>query len=68
MKNADWRENIDVDIRPPDYYFSWNSFKHNFWINEATGRLELTIDGRSNYGKLSKGSTETVFEILTGKE
>src|SRR5690625_1215754 len=40
LKNADWEENVEVDIRPPDYYFSWNSFKHSIWINKEFKRLE----------------------------
>lgn len=61
-------ENTDVDIDPPDYRFAWNSLNHNVWINEATGRLELTIDERSNFATLFKGSSKIVFEILTDKE
>lgn len=68
LKNANWKENIDVDSRLPDYRFAWNSFHHNVWINEYTGKLELTIDGRSNYTTLSKRSSKIVFEILTDKE
>ncbi len=34
LGNADWQENVKVDIRPPDYRFSWNSFKHDIWINQ----------------------------------
>ena len=68
LGNADWQENIKVDIRPPDYSFTWNSYKHNVWINEESDRLELIIEGQSNYGTLSKESSKIVFEILTGKK
>lgn len=67
MKNADWRENVKVDIRPPDYTFNWNSYMHSVWVNEEYEKLELMIDGQSNFGTLSKPSSEIVFEILTGK-
>jgi len=68
LKGANWEENIDVDIEPPDYRFVWNSFHHNVWVIEATGRLQLTIDERSNFVTLSKSSSKIVFEILTDKE
>lgn len=68
LGNADWQENIKVDIRPPDYSFTWNSYKHNVWINEESDRLELIIEGQSNYGTLSKESSKIVYEILTGKK
>ena len=68
LKNANWEENTDVDIEPPDYRFVWNSFHHNVWVIEATGRLQLTIDERSNFVTLSKSSSKIVFEILTGEE
>lgn len=65
IKSADWQENVDVDIRPADYHFKWNSYTHNVWINEETNKLELNIEGKSNYGVLSSNSSEIVFEILT---
>lgn len=68
LGNADWQENIKVDIRPPDYSFTWDSYKHNVWIPEESDRLELIIEGQSNYGTLSKESSKIVFEILTGKK
>lgn len=68
LGNADWQENIKVDIMPPDYRFSWNSFKHNVWVNQNSNRLELIIEGQSNYGSLSEKSSEVVFGILTGKK
>lgn len=68
MKNADWQENIKVDIRPPDYSFSWNSFEHDVWINQESERIALSIHGQSNYGTLTKDVTETVFEILTDEK
>lgn len=67
LKNADWQENVEVDIRPPDYRFNWNSYEHNVWINEESDRLEFSIEGKSNYGTMSKSSSVTVFEILTGR-
>ena len=68
LKNAAWQENIKVDIRPPDYQFSWNSFKHDVWINQESERIELIIQGQSKYGNLSNVSSERVFEILTGEK
>src|SRR5699024_9496865 len=68
LKSANWEENTDVDIEPPDYRFVWNSFHHNVWVIEATARLQLTIDERSNFVTLSKSSSKIVFEILTDKE
>jgi hypothetical protein len=68
LSNADWEENIQVDIEPPDYRFSWNSFTHSIWINQEYERLEILIEGQSNYGSLSADSSEVVFEILTGKK
>jgi hypothetical protein len=68
LSNADWEENIQVDIEPPDYRFSWNSFQHSVWVNQEYKRLELLIEGQSNYGSLSADSSEVVFEILTGKK
>jgi hypothetical protein len=67
LKNADWEENVVVDITPPDYTFTWNSFKHSVWRNEEYERLELKIEGQSNWGTLSKSSSETVSEILIGE-
>lgn len=67
LKRADWQDNIDVDIRPADFHFTWNSFKHDVWINKDSKRIELTIEGRSNYVNLSKKASETVLKILTGK-
>ncbi|WP_339216305.1 hypothetical protein [Ornithinibacillus sp. FSL M8-0202] len=66
LDNADWQENIKLDIRPPDYQFTWNSYEHHVWLNE-NGTLELIIVGQSNYVTLSEGASERVFEILTGK-
>lgn len=68
LKTVKWKENVEVDIRPADYRFTWNSYEHYVWVNEEYGRLELSIDGQSNYGTLSTDSSEIVFEILTGKE
>jgi len=67
LKKADWEENVEVDITPPDYTFTWNSFKHSVWRNEEYERLELKIDGQSNWGTLSKSSSEIVYEILKGE-
>jgi len=67
LKNGAWQENVKVDIRPPDYQFSWNSFKHDVWINQESERIELIIQGQSNYGTLSVDSSKIIFEILTGK-
>ena len=39
LGNADWQENVKVDIRPPDYSFTWNSYKHSVWINEEYERI-----------------------------
>jgi uncharacterized protein YcfL len=68
LENADWQENIQVDITPPDYRFSWNSFNHGVWINQEYERLELLIEGQSNYGSLTADSSKIIFEILTGKK
>lgn len=67
LKNADWKENVKVDIRPSDYSFIWNSYKHGVWINKDYERLELEIYGQSNFGTLSSHSSEVVYQILTGK-
>ncbi|WP_417897685.1 hypothetical protein ABN702_15500 [Bacillus haimaensis] len=64
LKNADWEENVVVDITPPDYTFTWNSFKHSVWRNEEYERLELTIDGQPNWGTLSKSSSKIVYEMI----
>lgn len=64
LRGADWQENVELDIRPPDYYFSWNGFEHNVWLNETTKRLELSVEGKSNYGKLSEHSSSIVLELL----
>lgn len=55
------QQNVEVDIRPPDYYFKWNSYTHNVWINEATNRLELSIEAMSNYGVLSSDASEKLY-------
>ena len=68
LGNADWQENVKVDIGSPDYRFSWNTFNHSVWINQEYERLELLIEGQSNYGTLSADSSGIVFEILTGKK
>ena len=68
LGNADWQENVQVDIGPPDYRFTWNSFNHSIWINQEYESLELLIEGQSNYGTLSSDSSAVVFEILTGKK
>lgn len=68
LGNADWQENVKVDIGPPDYEFTWNSYRHSVWINEEYQRLELKIAGQSNYGTLSQDSSSKVYKILTGKE
>lgn len=67
FKNANWEENIEVDIRPPDYYFSWNSYKHSVWVNKKYKRLDLIIEGQSNYVTLPTSSSEILFEILADK-
>ncbi|WP_096271297.1 hypothetical protein [Paucisalibacillus globulus] len=67
LGNADWEENVKVDIAPPDYSFTWNNYNHSVWVNEGSERLELMIEGQSNYGTLSKTPSELVFEILTGE-
>lgn len=68
LENADWQENVMVDIGPPDYRFTWNSFTHSVWINQEYERLELLIEGQSNYGTMSSDSSDIVFEILTGRK
>lgn len=68
LGNADWQENVKMDIRPPDYRFSWNSYKHDVWINKNNDRLGLSIEGQSNYGSLSADSSTIVFEIITGEK
>ncbi|WP_172372125.1 hypothetical protein [Sporosarcina jiandibaonis] len=68
LGNADWQENVKVDIGSPDYTFSWNSFEHSVWINQEYERLELLIEGQSNYGSLSADTSKIVFEILTGRK
>lgn len=68
LKKANWEENVDVDIRPADYYFTWNSFVHYVWMNEEYKRVELSIEGESNFVTLSTKSSKVVYEILTGKE
>lgn len=68
LRSADWEENVDVDIKPEDYNFAWNSFKHGLWVNKGYKRLEVIIEGQSNYGVLSKETTKIAFEILTGKK
>ena len=68
LGNANWQENVKVDIEPPDYRFSWNSFNHSVWINQEYERLELLVEGQSNFGTLSADSSEIVFEILTGEK
>ena len=57
-----------MDIRPPDYRFSWNSYKHDVWINKNNDRLGLSIEGQSNYGSLSADTSTIVFEIITGEK
>lgn len=32
LGDAEWEENVKVDIRPPDYSFTWNSYKHNVLV------------------------------------
>ncbi|MGJ9385371.1 hypothetical protein [Salipaludibacillus sp. CF4.18] len=68
LKNADWQENVEVDIGPPDFRFTWNSYNHSVWRNRDYNRIELKIEGQSNYGTLSKNSSEIVYEILTDKK
>ncbi|WP_042147829.1 hypothetical protein [Paucisalibacillus sp. EB02] len=68
LGNAAWEENVKVDIGPPDYSFTWNSYEHSVWVNEEYERLELIINGQSNYGTLSKSPSELVFGILTGEK
>lgn len=64
LKRADWQENVEIDIRQPDFHFKRNFYTHNVWINDVTNRLELSIEGKSNYGVLSGKSSKIVFEIL----
>lgn len=68
LKKADWKDNVDIDMKPADYHFTWNSFKHQVWVNEESGRLSLSIDGRSSYVNLSESASKTVFKILTSNE
>ncbi|MFC5465974.1 hypothetical protein [Lederbergia graminis] len=68
LGNADWKWNVYVDILPPDYSFTLNSYEHSVWINEEYERLELITQGQANYGTLSKASSEIIFEILTGEK
>lgn len=68
LSAAEWEENVDVDITPPDYRFTWNSYNHGVWINEYVNRLELIIEGQSNYGKLSEHDSKIFFEMLTGNK
>lgn len=67
LRQADWEENVMVDIRPPDYQFQWNDYLHFVWQNDEVGRLELVIDGEENYGRLSRNASEEVLSILTGE-
>lgn len=67
LRNADWKEGVDVDIEPADYRFVWNSFEHGVWINDEYKRIEVIVAGQSNYGVLSKEASKVVFEILTNE-
>src|SRR5699024_3613664 len=68
LASADWQENVEIDIRPPDYTFTWNTYEHLLWVNEETNKLEVSIVGESNYGVLSEGNSNKVMEILLGNK
>lgn len=68
LKSINWKENVDVDIRPADYLFTLNGHRHNVWVSDGKDNLSLSIDSRSNYTKVSKKSSKIIFEILIGKE
>lgn len=65
LKQANWQENVQIDIRPPDLTFAWNSYEHGVWINKTN--LELMIFGQSNFGSLSEEDSTIVYQLLTNK-
>lgn len=68
LKNAPWKENVDLDSREADYRFEWNSFNHRVWVNDDVRTLTLSIDERSGYVNLSNKASQIVFEILIGEK
>jgi len=68
LASADWQENVEVDIRPPDYTFTWNTYEYLLWVNEETNKLEVSIVGESNFGVISEGNSNKVMEILLGNK
>src|SRR5699024_9741973 len=64
FEKANWQENVEVDIRPPEYVLTWNSYTYHIWENEKLNRLEFNIVGEAGFGNLSKGSSEEVRDIF----
>ena len=69
MENAKWEENTEVSMpHPPEYRFTLESIQYGIWVTPNGDRLEIVAEGQAKYVKLPVEESETLYEIMTGKE
>ena len=68
IENAEWEENIKVDIAPPEYRFSLGSINYAIWVTPNKDRLEIIAEGQAKYIKMPIKDSEILYKIITGKE
>lgn len=69
LKNAQWEENIEVQMElPPEYRFRLNSSNYAIWLTPNGDRVEIIIEGQAKYIKLPQKESEMLFKITTGNE
>jgi hypothetical protein len=65
LVRADW-ENAQVSMtHPPDYKI--NNL-YSIWLTPQMNRLEIVIDSKNKYTKLSEKDSNQLFELMTGKK
>lgn len=65
LLSANW-ENAKVSMHHPPNYKINNLY--NIWITPQKNRLEIVIQGKSKYTKLSEKDSQTLYEIMTDKK
>lgn len=64
LENAPWEDASVSMTHPPD--FKINNL-YEIWIGPQKNSLEVVIEGKNKYAKLSEKDSKTLFKIITGK-
>jgi hypothetical protein len=65
LVRADWKSTEVSMTHPPDYKINNLYF---IWLTPQRKHLEVFIEGKSKYTKLSEKDSHELFEMMTGKE